>query len=212
MTPHDRVQAFQRAFPKWSASWPWLTREQGRDVLYAVWVLGNDYRNRTAYYGAFPPGLLARVMALFPDHDPTVDHSTVPAGEIPILQAFSGSLPMSSAYVRLDCGAPTAELRCNVLDLPTFNGCAYAGAFGLAIADPPYSAADASKYGTPPVNRGAMTRALAAVVRPGGFLVWLDTCWPMHAKEQWLTVGRIFVQRSTNHRVRALTIFERAAA
>ena len=62
------------------------------------------------------------------------------------------------------------------------------------------------------IVRGKVTRALAEVVRPGGHLAWLDVCWPMHNKTQWVTVGRIFIQRSTNHRVRVLSIFEMVAA
>lgn len=50
------------------------------------------------------------------------------------------------------------------------------------------------------------------VTKPGGHLVWLDVCWPMHRKVEWVTVGRIAIVRSTNHRVRMATIFERCAA
>ena len=44
---------------------------------------------------------------------------------------------------------------------------------------------------------------------PAAFVVWLDTVWPMHRKDTWRTVGRILLQRSTNHRVRLVTLFER---
>jgi hypothetical protein len=36
--------------------------------------------------------------------------------------------------------------------------------------------------------------------------------WPMHRKDEWRTVGRIMLVRSTNHRVRCVTIFERVSA
>lgn len=42
-------------------------------------------------------------------------------------------------------------------------------------------------------------------------LVWLDVVWPMFRKSEWRTVGRITVIRSTNHRARIATIFERVA-
>lgn len=57
--------------------------------------------------------------------------------------------------------------------------------------------------------RGKATRALAEVVPVGGYMAWLDTVWPMHSKACWVTVGRITVIRSTNHRVRLCSIFER---
>lgn len=201
LTLAARCDAFTRAYAKWPASWPWLVREQDRDVLYAVWVIGNDYRNRSALYGAYPAGYLQRVAALFPD-----------AGD-DILHAFSGSLP-PGPYSRLDLidrvGVPDCRLHIgNIYDAPTIF--ADRAPFGLVIADPPYSTEDAVHYGTPMVDRRRVMSALAGVTRPGGYLAWLDTVWPMHKKTQWLTVGRILIQRSTNHRVRALSIFERVA-
>jgi len=47
--------------------------------------------------------------------------------------------------------------------------------------------------------------------KPVLHLVWLDTVWPMHRKAEWRTVGRILLQRSTNHRARIVSIFERVA-
>jgi hypothetical protein len=203
MTLADRVEAFALAFPKWPAAWPRIVREQGRDVLYAIWVLGADYRNRSQFYGAYPPGFLARVMALFPDVRP-----------MRVLHVFSGSLPEGD-YVRLDSN-PTLEpdivgsvydagrLLAPLLEL-------FGARFSLIVADPPYTRTDARRYGTPMVNRGRATAALADVAAPGGYLAWLDTCWPMHRKATWRTVGRILVQRSTNHRARVLSLFERTS-
>jgi hypothetical protein len=51
--------------------------------------------------------------------------------------------------------------------------------------------------------------AIAQVIQPGLHLVWLDTVWPMHRKAEWRTVGRITLLRSTNHRLREVSIFER---
>lgn len=201
MTLGWRVDQFKAAYPKVPASWPWLTREQGRDVLYAVWVIGNNYRNKTQFYGSYPPSFLPRVLALFPDAGGNVLH------------AFSGALPAGD-YSRLDLvdhdGVP---------DLRFHQGTVYdAGVifigrdpFRLIVADPPYSKVDATKYGTPMIDRRRALAALADVTQPGGHLAWLDTVWPMHSKRQWVTVGRILVQRSTNHRVRLLSIFERVA-
>jgi hypothetical protein len=193
VTMTDRVRAFRAAFPTRLASWPTIVEEQGRTVVYATWVIGNDYRNKTRYYGAYPAGYLARVNALFPD-------------SITRLHAFSGSLPAGD-YVRCDLLQP-AEFQCRVEELPAqLSG----PAFDLVYADPPYTAADAAKYRTPMVDRRRALAALAEVTLPGGHLVWLDTVWPMHSKRQWVTVGRIAIVRSTNHRVRMATIFERVA-
>lgn len=198
MTMAARASAFAAVYPH-RAAWPTVVQEQGRDVLYATWVIGNDYRNKTQFYGAYPPGFLARVMALFPD-----------ASETRTLHVFSGALPASTTYLRCDM-QQDAELKCSVYDLPEQFAAADLPKMRLVIADPPYSRQDAEKYGTPMIDRKRALASLAEVTAVGGHLAWLDTCWPMHRKTQWATVGRILVQRSTNHRVRVLTIFERVA-
>jgi len=196
MTLQDRAEAFAAVFPKFPAAWPRLVLEQGKPVLYAIWVMGNDYRTRSTFYGAYPHGYLPRVMALFPDARPTRT-----------LHMFSGSLP-AGPYIRCDV-RQDADMRCSVYDIAE----RHPGlTFDLVLADPPYSAADAERYETPMVNRGKAMRALARVTEPGGHLVWLDCVWPMHRKAEWRTCGRILLQRSTNHRVRLVSIFERVAA
>lgn len=192
MRLYDRADAFNTAYSKWPASHLNIVAERGEPVIYGRWVLGNDYRNKTRFYGAYPPGFLDRVLALFPD---------VPATQT--LHVFSGSLS-AGEYTRCDLVCD-AEYQCNVYELPAVTD----RFFELAIADPPYSSDDAARYNTPAINRGRATSALASVIFPAGHLVWLDTCWPMHSKRDWRTVARIAITRSTNHRIRDLTIFER---
>lgn len=127
-----------------------------------------------------------------------------------MLHAFSGSLPAGN-YSRCDTTQP-AELQCRVEDLPQHESFLKFGPWDLVLADPPYSAADAEQYGTGMVDRRRVMAALSVVTRVGGHLVWLDTTWPMHRKAEWRTVGRIGLTRSTNHRVRMISIFERVAA
>jgi len=178
LTLQDRADAYAQAFPQWPESHFWRA---GR-WLYAFWEIGNDYRNKTAYYGAYPARFLDRVMAMFPDVGSRVLH------------AFSGSLP-PGPYDRCDMAQP-AEFQCRVESLPARVG----PVWPLVIADPPYSKADAAKYETPMINRRAVLAALAKVTQPDGHLVWLDTVWPMHSKRDWITVGWICLVRSTNHR------------
>lgn len=189
MTLRDRMEAFSAAFPKNTPAWPRLVQEAGHDVLYATWVLGNDYRNKTHFYGSYPPSYLQRVLALFPDVDATR-----------VLHVFSGSLP-KGRYERCDVMQP-AEYRCQVEDLPRRFAIERRGLGAakhypqLVCADPPYSAEDATRYGTPMVHRSKVIAALAKVTVTGGHLAWLDTVWPIHSKREWVTVGRILVQRS----------------
>lgn len=200
MTMTDRAAAYVRAYPKWRASWPLVVKEQGADCLYATWLIGNNYQAKSPLYGSYPPGYLDRISVLFPD---------LAEGEV--LHAFSGSLP-PGPYVRLDLMSDAdrqPDIVGSVIDAGKIFGWPR---FDLVFADPPYSAPDAAFYGTPMISRRKAMSALAEVTRPGGFLVWLDCVWPMFAKSEWRTAGRITIVRSTNHRIRMATIFERRAA
>lgn len=200
-TLQQRADSYARTFPEWPRSWS-LVLGDGEDArLLAEWQFGQDYHNESEYYGAFPGNYLARLAALFPEH--AIRPGMLPLGAGRVLHAFSGSLA-PGPYDRCDLNQEV-EYRCDVRDLPSRVSAAY----DLIIADPPYSDEDAAKYKSPPLDRGAMTTALAAVTVTGGFLCWLDTAWPMHRADEWSDVGHVFVVRSTNHRARLLTIFQR---
>jgi hypothetical protein len=203
----DRCELYKAAFPEFPASWPWIGYERGLPVIYAVWVIGNDYRNRSKLYGAYPRGYLERVLALFPDIVAESKRDVARGGYPAILHAFSGSVRKNRLWIRMD--ANKARRPDIVGDVCRAHDHLRQRTMRLVLADPPYTGPDAKKYGTPMVNRGAATRGLAEVTAPGAFMAWLDTTWPMHRKSEWRTCGRIMVQRSTNHRVRALTLFER---
>ncbi len=209
LTLRDRVESYKRAFPDWPASWPivYVDAETGRETIQGIWCFGQDYRNQSEYYGAYPGNFIDRLAALFPEF--TLKPDMLPMGDGRVLHAFSGSLA-PGPYVRCDV-KQDAEYRCDVCDLPAQLARDGSPLFDFIAADPPYSDDDAAKYQTMPLNRQKATSALAQVARPGAYVCWLDTVWPMHSKEELVTVGQIFVRRSTNHRIRLLTIFERVA-
>ena len=198
MKPEDRARLYNERFPKR----PPLS---GGSWVTGTWMIGACYRNPNRLYGAYPHGYLERVHAMFPD-----------AREI--LHAFSGGMDLPSARELARVEATKIEL----VDVmgpeqgrhPTWQGqvtgmpAAWRGRFDLVLADPPYSAADAEKYGTQMINRGEVMRALRRVTRVGGNLAWLDTAWPMHRKSDWRCWGTVGLVRSTNHRVRLASFFE----
>ena len=214
-TPRQRAEQYNLRFPDRPplASTP--------DWVVGAWCIGACYRNPNPLHGAYPHGYLERVHAMFPDARR-------------VLHAFSGGLTERGAIDAL--GWPITHdldrsiqmlalgLELQLVDQhgpedgrhPTWQGdvCAmpedWAGRFDLVLADPPYSSKDAEVYGTPMPNRAKVMRALARVTRPGGNLVWLDTRWPMHRKDQWRCWGHVALVRSTNHRVRLVSMFERA--
>jgi 16S rRNA G966 N2-methylase RsmD len=185
-----------------------------------TWLIGACYKNPNPLYGAYPHGYLERVHAMFPDAKQ-------------VLHVFSGGLTLGNALkaagmrrVLDDTGRIVNEIptvdAVELVDLkgpedgrhPTWQGdimdmpAEWAGRFDLILADPPYSSEDAEKYGTPMVNRGKIIARLRDVAQKGGNLVWLDQVWPMHRKNQWRTWAHIGLVRSTNHRMRLVSMFE----
>jgi SAM-dependent methyltransferase len=186
MNNASRAASYAASFPKFP---PLRADDRWID---GVWMLGNNYKG-SGYYGAYPPGYLKRVEALFPD-----------VSRARVLHPFAGSL-RDVHGVRVDINpANVPDVVADACALPFADG-----AFDLVLADPPYSTEDAKRYGVPMVDRRKALREFGRVTRPGGFLVWLDTVWPMFAKRDWHCFGQIGVVRSTNHRVRLVSLFRR---
>jgi len=202
--PARRAALYNEAFPER----PPLA--YGRGMVAGTWMIGSCYKNPNPLYGAYPHGYLERVHAMFPDARS-------------VLHVFSGGLDRSNAVMAawpdgVGTGAYTIEL----VDMhgpeqgrfPTWQGDLHempeewAGRFDLILADPPYSADDAKLYDCPAPNRGKIMQSLHRVAKPGGNLVWLDQVWPMHRKAQWKTWGTVGLVRSTNHRMRLVSMFE----
>ena len=169
--------------------------------LSGVWILGNNYKG-SGFYGAYPPQYIERVMALFPNAKK-------------VMHLFSGSLP-SGDYIRVDI-ASYGNLNDMhrgpdvVSDAHYLARCFKKQKFDLIIADPPYTKADAARYGAPMIHRKKVLEQCAAVLQPGGFVVWLDTVWPMIHKRYLTLVGVIGILRSQNHRVRFAFIMRKTS-
>lgn len=188
MTLAERARSYAEAFPDRP---PLVVHgaQSGRAWLYGVWEIGNDYRSSTGFYGSYPPSYLARLAAVFPDH---------PRDRW--VHLFSGSLREG---LRIDINPSNA---------PTILGSAEAVPLrdvAFIAADPPYTPADAERYGTKMPDRKKVMHSIAASMRSGGHLAWLDTVKPMYRKIEWQLFGEIAVVRSTNHRVRMAFLFER---
>ena len=80
--------------------------------------------------------------------------------------------------------------------------------YDIILADPPYSVEDSEHYKPTMVKRNKVMRALSRV-REGTHVVWLDQVLPMYRKDTWRINGVIGMVKSTNHRFRVVTIFER---
>jgi len=199
MNLQDRVNLYNKAYPKYPKLW------YDKNHMYGIWMIGNFYKNKSRLYGAYPHSYLDRMLCMFPDQQR-------------ILHLFSGSLNPDELNIPinehihwgfdLDQNVPEQD-RLIIGDVKGLSGYFPAGKFNIVMSDPPYGKEHAKKYGHPMVNRRLVVRECYKVLKPGGFLIWLDVVYPMFRKDMFRLVGEIGVIRSTNHRVRMVFIFER---
>jgi hypothetical protein len=184
----DRIDNYvkQTKFPR-----SLFISEDGRIV--GTWIMGNDYRVKSAYYGGYPAGYLRRIRALFPDKQ----H---------VLHIFSGMVDLDAL--------PGHTVDINPALKPTYVDDAQTlqrvplEKYDLILADPPYSIEDAERYQTSMVKRNVVLRALQRV-SSGTHVVWLDQVLPMYRKDAFTVEAVIGMVKSTNHRFRVITIFRR---
>lgn len=194
-TLSSRARFYNTAFSRYPGSR--LVAQYDKSIS-GVWALGNNYKG-SGFYGAYPPEYLKRIMALFPDAKR-------------IMHLFSGSL-VAGDYVRVDIATDKRQDGTRfpdvIADAHTLSKTFKKRKFDLIIADPPYTPADATRYGTPMIHRKRVLEECSKILEPGGFVVWLDTMWPMIAKKYLVLVGAIGILRSQNHRVRFTFIMQK---
>ena len=184
----DRIDSYCRItkFPR-----SLFIGEDGRVV--GTWIMGNDYRVKSNYYGGYPAGYLKRIKALFPDKKST-------------LHLFSGKVdlatfPGDTVDINPANGATFVDDAQTLEQVPLKR-------YDLVLADPPYSVEDCEHYGTSMVKRNTVMRALAGLP-PGAHVVWLDQVLPMYRKDTFAVDATIGMWKSTNHRFRGITVFRR---
>ncbi|HVY16976.1 MAG TPA: hypothetical protein VHB27_17270 [Rhodopila sp.] len=162
--------------------------------VVGTWIMGNDYRVKTGYYGGYPAGYLRRIRSLFPDKKR-------------VLHIFSGkvdleALPGDTVDINPKLGPTYVD------DAQTLT-CVPLEKYDLILADPPYSVEDAERYQTSMVRRNVVLRALQRA-SAGAHIVWLDQVLPMYRKDCFDVEAVIGMVKSTNHRFRVVTIFRRS--
>ena len=168
---------------------------QGR-WLFGMWLLGQNWKVPSGYYGGYPGNYLKRIAALFLDKQ----H---------VLHLFAGKADLSQLP------GDTVDIRAELM--PTF--CSNAETldgvpletYDLIVADPPYSVEDAEHYGTPMVRRDKVMRSLERL-KAGCHVVWLDQVLPRYRAEYFAREAVIGVSRSTGHRFRVVNTFRRVEA
>ncbi|MGC8469999.1 MAG: hypothetical protein ACP5NI_08865 [Acetobacteraceae bacterium] len=188
---NDRITNYARAtgFPKCLFIGP-----DGRVV--GTWIMGNDYRVRSEYYGGYPAGYLRRIRALFPD-------------KMRVLHLFSGrvdlaAFPGDTVDINPEFHPTYVDDAQTLCRVPLEN-------YDLVLADPPYSVEDADHYQTTMIKRNVVMRALHRLPQDA-HVVWLDQVLPMYRKDVFEQEGVIGMVKSTNHRFRVISIFRRRDA
>lgn len=165
----------------------------GDGRVVGTWIMGQDYRVSTGYYGGYPAGYLRRVKSLFPDRK----HA---------LHLFSGKVDRTAFpgdTVDLD-----STLNPDFLDDAQTLENVPVDHYDLILADPPYSVEDSEHYAPSMVKRNKVMSALSRAW-PGTYVVWLDQVLPMYRKDVFSLEAVIGMVKSTNHRFRVMTVFRR---
>ncbi len=163
--------------------------DDGRVV--GTWIMGNDYRVQTGYYGGYPAGYLRRIRSMFPD-------------KRRVLHLFSGrvdltALPGDTVDINPDLSPTYVDDAQRLERVPLRE-------YDLVLADPPYSIEDAERYKTTMVKRNTVMSALQGLTS-GAHVVWLDQVLPMYRKDSFRIEAIIGMVKSTNHRFRVVTVF-----
>lgn len=163
--------------------------------IYGVWYCGTAWAP-VMLHGQYPPTFLKRALALFPDVCPSR-----------LLQVPSGTLKGPGVTIDLVSDKlRSPQLKADASQMPFRDG-----SFDLILADPPYTAKDAKKYGTPPFRMGRFVKECHRVLAVGGHLGVLHTYFPMTARKDWALVGLIAVVTSFQRATRIFSIFRKLA-
>ena len=185
----DRIESYKKitGFPE-----ALFIGADGRAV--GTWILGNDYRVKSTYYGGYPAGYLKRIKSLFPDKQN-------------VLHLFSGKVdtavfPGKTVDINAENNPDYIDDAQKLEKVPLEE-------FDLVLADPPYSVEDCDHYQTSMIKRNVVLKALGQRLPSGSHVVWLDQVLPMFSKKYFKIVAVIGMVKSTNHRFRVITVFEK---
>lgn len=166
----------------------------GDGRIVGTWIMGNNYRVKSQFFGGYPAGYLRRIKALFPD-------------KRRVLHLFSGQVDKS--IIPGDTVDLNPELNPDYVDDAQTLTSVPLERYDLVMADPPYSVEDAEHYQTTMVKRNKVMAVLGARLISGCHVIWLDQVLPMFKRIDFSIEGVIGICKSTNHRFRIVTIFRK---
>jgi hypothetical protein len=176
------ISNYHKRYPKFPPS-----LFNSNNQIVGLWVMGNNYQTHSNLYGAYPHGYLDRIFTLFKKTDKT-------------LHLFSGSIDDETTD-RVDFNTG--------IDAETMSDILPHNFYDLILADPPYSIEDCDHYGCCMIKRNVVFKECYKIMEKGGILIWLDQVLPQYKKLEFKVIGRIGMVKSTNHRFRVITIFQK---
>jgi 5-methylcytosine-specific restriction endonuclease McrA len=198
LTLRDRASLYQSTFPDYPAVW------YSKKWLLGNWSIGNNYAG-SGWHGSYPPSYLKRIHAMFPEF---TKNDTLHLFSGSLSPGFGGDRDWAADFPGV-CFDGNKDLGPDVCGDAEKLSTYFQNQFGIILADCPYSDEDANKYGFTLINRNKVVKECHKVLKPGGFLCWMDMVLPMYSKKEFERVGEIAISRSTNHRVRAVFIFRK---
>ena len=194
----ERIEHYHRVFPHREC---YLTYVDGeRPWLHGYWRLGYFARIKAAreadFHGAYPGDYLHRIKALFPDRHRILH---LFAGMVDLKRMPGDTLDILPTHNPTYC---TNAETCTGVPLETYD---------LVVADPPYTPADAAKYGDGTTPMVVSSRVMTALERlpSGAYVVWLDEREPGWSSDAFVLEGIIGLSTSAGHRCRQISIFRR---
>lgn len=157
--------------------------------IYGTWYCGNSVHSRTHYHGGYPGTFVRRVLAMFDG-------------------ASMLHLCCGRAHIKGACNVdmqplPEADVRANVEALPFCDH-----VFDYSLIDPPYYQEDSTRYGVKRLVRARLVLAeCRRVIRPGGWILWLDEKYPSFRRHDMMLRGLIGICTGSNRRARFLSMF-----
>jgi hypothetical protein len=172
-----------------------LHRNEETNWIEGYWLFNDYARHDRDYHGAYMRDLLKRWAALFFDRGG-------------VLHVCSGTLKPDNPWL------PGDTLDINPALNPTY--CCNAETcdgvplhlYDTVFIDPPYTEADAAKYGYPMLKRQRVLKTLIDGLPYGALIVWLDEIPPSWRKEwpiKWEAVWGIAT--SAGHRTRSVFVY-----
>ena len=183
-----------RSFPKY----PITVQDKG--WVYGVWYCGTAF-TKQEIYGQHPPTYLKRLISLFPE---SIDWLHCPSGIIPHGK-INGKNHTTVDIVSRKEGCP--QIISCATDLPFPNE-----SFDVIETDPPYGKEHEDIYGTGKYPRRKSMAEFRRLLRPGGYLCWLDVRYPSYKRGDWLLEGLICVVTGFERITRILSIFKKPHA